>query len=130
MTTPADPTAIRRIVLDGTLSLRAARAATTDALLAARADGSRKLLLEFHHWQGDEPLSLAFRLDSIHEWARAAPAGAAVAMVLPTRLMDPERIGSIIGQRLGFNCGAFDSVEEALAWLERESVFAIDVDGG
>lgn len=128
MSTPARPAPIHRVVLDGTLPLRAARAAATEVLLAARADGTRKLLIEFQHWQGDEPLSLAFRLDSIHEWARAAPPGAAVAMVLPAQLVDPERIGSIIAQRMGFNCNAFESVEEALAWLEHETVFVVEPD--
>jgi hypothetical protein len=119
---PAD---LMRIAPGDDLPLHAARAAVTAAIGAAHAAGARKLLVDFHGWRGVERPSLALRIDSVFEWSAAAAAspGFVMALVMPPALVDPGRIGFIIGRRLGFNFDVFGDVDEALDWLANERAF-------
>ena len=116
---------IRRIAPGDDLPLHAARAAVTAAVRQACDDGVRKLLVDFHGWRGSEHPSLALRIDSVFEWSAAAAGtpGFVMALVMPPGLVDPGKIGFIIGRRIGFNFDVFGSVEDAEAWLESERVF-------
>lgn len=121
------PTAeLMRIAPGDDLPLHAARAAVTAAIGTAHAAGARKLLVDFHDWRGTERPSLALRIDSVFEWSAAAASapGFVMALVMPPGLVDPGKIGFIIGRRLGFNFDVFGSVDEALAWLDGERAFA------
>ncbi|WP_407910152.1 hypothetical protein [Lysobacter claricitrinus] len=104
------------------LPLHAARAATTAAIDDACAAGKRGVLVDFHEWHGVERPSLALRIDSVFEWAAAAEKvqGFVMALVMPPQLVDPGRIGFIIGRRLGFNFDVFGALDEARAWIETE----------
>lgn len=112
------------------LPLHAARAAVTAAIVETCAAGGRRLLVDFHGWRGPENPSLALRIDSVFEWAAAAASapGFAMALVMPPQLVDPGKIGFIIGRRLGFEFDVFGAVDDALAWLE--SVAPPPVTGG
>ncbi|TZF91443.1 hypothetical protein [Cognatilysobacter lacus] len=124
MPEPSPSADVVRIAPGDDLPLHAARAATTAAIHSTLAAGGRKLLVDFHGWHGPERPSLALRIDSVFEWADAASTapGFAMALVMPPQLVDPGRIGFIIGHRLAFNFDVFGSVEEALAWLETAPV--------
>ncbi|WP_133478574.1 hypothetical protein [Cognatilysobacter segetis] len=121
---------IRRIAPGDDLPLHAARAAVTAAIRDACDAGVRKLLVDFHGWRGSERPSLALRIDSVFEWSAAAATapGFVLALVMPPALVDPGKIGFIIGRRIGFNFDVFGSVDEAAAWLEAEPAFVPPAD--
>lgn len=118
----ADIDGIVHIAPGRDLPLHAARAVVTEAVRAACARGARALLADFHDWDAGPSPSLAMRIDSTKEWAAAAaPApGFAMALVMPPSMVDPGRIGPILGRGLGFNFNVCGSVDEARAWLEGE----------
>ena len=121
---------ILRVAPGNELPLHVARAAVTAAIRDACAAGVRKLLVDFHDWRGTERPSLALRIDSVFEWSAAAASapGFVLALVMPPNLVDPGKIGFIIGRRIGFNFDVFGSVDEAAAWLEAERAFVPPAD--
>jgi hypothetical protein len=40
-----------------------------------------------------------------------------MALVMPPRLVDPGRIGAIVGSRAGFDFDVFGNLDDAIAWL-------------
>jgi hypothetical protein len=82
----------------------------------------RGVLVDFHDWAGGGSPSLAMRIESTKEWAAIAASDPAFAMVLvmPPAMVDPGRIGPILGRGLGFNFNVCGSVDEARAWLAGE----------
>jgi hypothetical protein len=121
---------VMRVAPGDDLPLHAARAAVTAAIQSACAAGVRKLLVDFHGWRGTERPSLALRIDSVFEWSAAAAAspGFVLALVMPPQLVDPGKIGFIIGRRIGFNFDVFGSVDDAEAWLDAERAFVSPAD--
>jgi hypothetical protein len=119
MIDPAAPE-LMRVAPGDDLPLHAARAAVTAAIRAALDAGARRLLVDFHAWRGSEVPSLALRIDSVFEWAAAAESapGFRMALVMPPHLVDPGRIGAIVGTRAGFDFDVFGRVDDALAWLD------------
>lgn len=113
------------------LPLHAARAAVTEIVRRTCAEGGRKLLVDFRDWTGTENPSLALRIDSVFEWSAAASGvpGFAMALVMPPQMVDPGKIGFIIGRRLGFDFDVFGDVDDARAWLESDGAFP-EFDGG
>jgi hypothetical protein len=111
-----------RIAPGDDLPLHAARAVVTAAVRDACAAGARGLLADFHGWRAGSSPSLAMRIDSTKEWAAAAASvpGFTMALVMPPDMVDPGRIGPILGRRLGFNFDVFGSPGEALSWLAVE----------
>ncbi|TCZ87206.1 hypothetical protein [Lysobacter sp. N42] len=118
----AVPDGLVRIAPGNELPLHVARERVTAAVRQACASGARGLLADFHDWRGGQSPSLAMRIDSTKEWAAAAASvpGFALALVMPPEMVDPGRIGPILGSRLGFRFDVFGDVDEALAWLTGE----------
>lgn len=116
-------TDIVRVAPGDDLPLHRARAAVTAAIHATLDAGGRRLLVDFHGWRGDERPSLALRIDSVFEWAAAAAStpGFRMALVMPPHLVDPGRIGFIVGRRAGFDFDVFGDVGDALAWLAADA---------
>lgn len=119
MPEPRAPDVIVHIQPGNALALHAARAAVTEAVRRTCAEGGRRLLADFHDWRGTENPSLALRIESVFEWAHAAAGapGFAMALVMPPAMVDPGKIGFIIGRRLGFDFDVFGDVDEARDWL-------------
>lgn len=117
-----EPEGLVRIAPGNDLPLHVAREQVTRAIRQACADGARGLLADFHDWAAGPSPSLAMRIDSTKEWAAAAASvpGFALALVMPPAMVDPGRIGAIIGTRLGFRFDVFGNVDDALDWLRAE----------
>ncbi|GAB6195906.1 hypothetical protein [Lysobacter xanthus] len=113
-------TEVVRVAPGDDLLLHAARAAVTASIHEALAAGHRRLLVDFSRWRGQERPSLALRIDSTFEWAAAAASapGFRMALVMPPQLVDPGRIGFIVGRRAGFDFDVFGDVDAAAAWLQ------------
>ncbi len=116
------PEGLVRIAPGNDLPLHAARERVTVAVREACAAGARGLLADFHDWRAGDSPSLTMRIDSTREWSAAAASvpGFALALVMPPAMVDPGRIGPVLGSRLGFNFNVFGDVDEALAWLGAE----------
>ena len=61
--------------------------------------------------------SVATRHQVVRAWAERARGLVAVALVLRSAVIDPEKIGVIAGRNHGLQCDVFDDVDEARAWL-------------
>jgi hypothetical protein len=61
--------------------------------------------------------SVATRHQVVRSWAECAQGRVALALVLQSAVIDPEKIGVIAGRNHGLQCDVFDDVNEAWAWL-------------
>src|SRR5690349_18070482 len=75
--------------------------AVTAAIAAARAAGTRKLLVDLRATDGMVPPTLAQRDMLVTMWARAAAGEVVVAVVAPPSLLDAERFGEMIAAAAG-----------------------------
>jgi hypothetical protein len=89
------------------------------AMVQAREQGLRKLLVNSHGLTGFDPPSVFERLAMIRTWAESAQGRLKVAMVTPPELMDSERIGVVIAASVGLDGNTFASEAEALDWLNQ-----------
>ena len=94
--------------------------AVTDGILAARARGARRLLVDLRALEGLAPPSLARRDELVTSWARAAAGELVVAIVAPAALLDPERFGVMIAAAAGLRAEPFEDETAARAWLARQ----------
>jgi hypothetical protein len=62
--------------------------------------------------------SVAMRHQVVRTWAERARGRVALALVLRSAVIDPDKIGVIAGRNHGLQCDVFDDVDEARAWLE------------
>ena len=101
----------------GEVSLQQAAQLITSAIAFARQQQIRKLLVVITGLTGFEPPNLAARYFFFREWARVAEGQVNVAFVAGPEMIDPEKIGILIGENAGLHSDAFTSEKEALAWL-------------
>ncbi len=88
------------------------------ALTYAREQHIRKLLVVTTGLYGFEPPSLGDRYFYTLELAKAAQGQVCVAAVIRPEMKDPQKFGTIVAQNAGFRLKAFESEDEALAWLK------------
>ena len=102
----------------GQYSLHAAAQLITSAIAYSCEHNVRKLLIDITGLTGFEPPNLADRYFFFREWARAGEGRVYVAFVSGPEMIDPEKIGILIGENAGLRSDAFTSEKQALAWLE------------
>jgi hypothetical protein len=102
----------------GTVTLEQAVQGGVEALTYAREQHLKKLLVVTTGLYGFDPPSLADRYFYILELANAAQGQVYVAAVIRQEMKDPQKFGTIVAQNAGFRLKAFESEEEALAWLK------------
>jgi hypothetical protein len=98
----------------------AAVQAITDAIVAARERGVRRLLVDVRALAGITPPTLAQRDAMVSAWARAAAGRMAIVTVAPESLVDPERYGVLVAEAAGLRSETFPDVASARAWLLRQ----------
>jgi hypothetical protein len=103
----------------GEVSLHEAAQLITSAIAFSREQEVKKLLVVITSLTGFEPPNLAARYFFFREWARAAEGQVNVAFVAGPEMIDPEKMGILIGENAGLHSDAFTSEAEALAWLQR-----------
>jgi hypothetical protein len=94
--------------------------AVVAAITAARAQGTRRLLVDLRATAGMVPPTLAQRDMLVTMWARAAAGELVLAVVAPTSLLDAERFGEMIAAAAGLCAEGFDDIDTARAWLLRQ----------
>jgi hypothetical protein len=94
----------------------------TAGIAAARARGTRCLLLDLRPIAGVAAPTLARRDAMVTEWARAAAGDVVIAVVAPPELLDPERFGEMIAAAAGLRAQGFVDADAARAWLQGQAV--------
>ncbi len=102
----------------GEVSLQQAVELVTSAIVFAREQQIKKLLVSITGLSGFGAPSLADRYFYANEWAHAAQGQVCVAMVTTTKLRDPQKIEAIVAENAGLRGQGFLTEEEALAWLK------------
>jgi len=112
----ADGIACFRVI--GTCRLPLAVGFVTSALEQAIRGRHRGCLVDASHLDGFGSPSVATRHQVVRTWAEQARGLVALALVLRSAVIDPEKIGAIAGRNHGMQCDVFDDVAEARAWLQ------------
>ena len=103
----------------GQFSTEEAAQLITSALVYAREQHIKKLLVVTTGLTGFKPPSLLDRYFFIREWVRAAQGQVCVAIVVKPDLIDPDKIGVLVAKTAGLRLDVFASENEALPWLQR-----------
>ena len=103
--------------LSGSLGLQQSVQAIVEAIVAAREQGLRAVLVNLLEAQGFNPPSVTEWHCMVRAWAEAAQGMLRVAMVAPPSLIDPDKFGVIAAANFGLVGDVFNSEAEALDWL-------------
>jgi hypothetical protein len=101
----------------GKMSLDRAIGFITEAIVAARERGIRKLLVDTTGLDGFDPPSLASRHQIVRAWAGASGGAVQLAVLVRPEMSDPERFGVVAAGNFGVEGDEFMSEGDALAWL-------------
>lgn len=101
----------------GCVSLEQAAEAVTRAIVAARKQGIKRLLVDATQLTRLPVPSVADRYFIVRGWASAAEGQVEVSLVLEQRLIDPDRFGIVVATNFGMRANVFSSPSEAQAWL-------------
>jgi hypothetical protein len=88
------------------------------AIKQARALGLADLVVNLLGLTGFEPLKIFDRYTMATKWVESAGAALRVAWVLKPELIDPQKIGVLIGQNRGASGEVFATELAALTWLD------------
>ena len=102
----------------GEVSLERAVQLITSAILFAREQNLRKLMVVTSALTGFASPSVTARYFFVKEWAEAARGVVQVAVVARSEMIHPQKFGTIVAMNSGLNADAFLSEAEALTWLQ------------
>ena len=102
----------------GTCRLPMAMGFVTSAIDQSLKGRHRGCLIDASLLDGYGSPSVATRHQMVRNWAERARGLVALALVLRSAVIDPEKIGMIAGRNHGLQCDVFDDVDEARAWLQ------------
>jgi hypothetical protein len=101
----------------GCVSLQQAVQMVLSAILHAREQNIRNLVTDLLGLTGFESPSVPVRFQFIKEWAQAAGGFVRLAMVVRPEMIDPQKIGVLVGRHHGLVCDVFPTEPDALAWI-------------
>jgi hypothetical protein len=101
----------------GVVSLDKAVELITSALIFAREQKIRRLLVDTTQLTGFPNPSVVDRYWSISKWAGVSQCVVEIAFVLQPHLIDPERFGVTVAINRGMRGDVFETKSDALAWL-------------
>jgi len=101
----------------GRTTLDGAVAAVSLAIVTAREQGNKKLLVDITGLIGFEPPTVGERYLFVTEWARAALGVVRVALIAERRMIDPNKYGVSVAHSVGFAADVFVTERAALEWL-------------
>ena len=104
--------------LSGSHGLQQSIQAIVEAIVAARGQGLRALLVDLLEVRGFDPPSVTERHCMVRAWAEAAQGMLRVAIVVSPAFVDPDKFGVVAAANFGLVGNVFNSEAEALAWLE------------
>lgn len=92
--------------------------AIIEAIVTAREQGLRALLVNLMGARGFNPPSVTERHCMVRAWAEAAQGMLRGAIVVSPEFVDPEKFGVVAAANFGLVGNVFDSEAGALGWLE------------
>jgi hypothetical protein len=101
----------------GTHRFQKTVALVSEAIVKAKEQGSKKMLVVFHELTGFQPPSLSERHWMIREWVSASGGVLTVALVVPVAFIDPEKFGVVAAANFGVTAEVFTAEADAMAWL-------------
>jgi len=101
----------------GVVTLEKAVSLVSSALIFARDQNIRLLLIDATGLSGFPSPSVADRYWIVRQWAADSKNRVEVAFALQRHLIDPDRFGIQVAVNLGMRADVFDSRAEALTWL-------------
>ncbi len=99
--------------------LEAAAVKVTEAIMFAREQRVRRLLIDTTKWTGHASPDTLERYTVATEFAKAAGSDVKLAMVVRPELMDPDKFEVMVATNRGLNGNVFDSEKDAVEWLLR-----------
>jgi hypothetical protein len=102
----------------GHVSLNQAVQMVVSAIANAREQNIRNLMTDLTALTGFASPSVPARYQLIKEGAQASGGFVRVAMVIRPEMMDPQKIGVLVGKHFGLVCNSFTTELEAVAWLQ------------
>jgi len=102
----------------GTCRLPLAIGFVSSAIDQALMGGHPGCLIDASLLDGFGSPSVATRHQVVRSWAEHARGLVALALVLRSAVIDPDKIGVIAGRNHGLQCDVFDDADEARAWLQ------------
>jgi hypothetical protein len=102
----------------GKVSFEQATELVAQAIRHARSLGLASLLVNTQGFTGIAVPSIFARHQLALKFAESAGSKLHVAMVARTELIDPQKIGVIMGQNRGLSNDVFTSESEAILWLD------------
>src|SRR5258708_7533125 len=101
----------------GAVSLDMASNLVTSAIIFAREQKIRRLLIDATQLTGFHSPSVAERYWIVRKWAKESKNLVEAAVALQRYLIDPERFGVQVAINLGMRADVFESSSDALSWL-------------
>src|SRR5258708_35367857 len=101
----------------GAVSLDMASNLVTSAIIFAREQKIRRLLIDATQLTGFHSPSVAERYWIVRKWAKESKNLVEAAIALQRYLIDPERFGVQAAINLGMRADVFESSSDALSWL-------------
>ncbi len=101
----------------GRLSFEQMVQLVASAVVFAREQKIRKLLVVITELTGFESPGVTARYLAMRDWVDAAKGEVCVAMVAKPEMIDFDKIGAVAGQNAGFRCNIFASEADAIIWL-------------
>ncbi len=101
----------------GRVTLAQATTLVAEAILLARSQNVPKLLFNALGLTGFPSPTLAERYFFARRWAAIAQGRVQLALVVESRMIDPERFGVTVARNAGMDAEVFDNEPAALAWL-------------
>jgi hypothetical protein len=102
----------------GEFPIEKAAQLVTDAIVYAREQQIRNLLVDIRGLSGFDPPNVLMRNHLIREWARVSGSFVRVVFVAPEEMIHPEKVGVKLAASRGMVVEIFTTEPEALAWLK------------
>lgn len=101
----------------GETTLEDAVAAVTSAIVSAREQSIKNLLVDIVGLVGFEPPTHGERYLFVTEWANASQGLVRMALIVERRMIDPRKYGVSVAHSLGFAGNVFVTENAAIEWL-------------
>ncbi|OAI56787.1 hypothetical protein AYO49_03600 [Verrucomicrobiaceae bacterium SCGC AG-212-N21] len=103
--------------LSGHGPLAEAASKVIEAIIFAREQGMRHLLVDTTGWTGHASPDTLERYNVAQAFAEAARSSVVLAMVIRPEMMDPDKFEVTVARNRWLVGNVFDSEKDALAWL-------------
>ena len=91
-----------------------------DAISHCSKNNFKRLFVDLTEIVNLKSPTLGSRYKVIKEWASRSKGIVTIAMVVPEKILDPERFGIMVAINEGLKSNGFTSREEALEWLLKQ----------